>query len=208
MCIHKLFVDSHLACTIFCFNCKGWTFYGNIFWLIGHPESTAVLTFTMCYWSMKFHDIYYICRSKTSFSKSWTCSDMRRGYWVPTFRCNFFLLHPSCKHSQGAGWKRHRHGSVNPLLQIQDIPAYHVLCLSDKSTSQFPKSHVFSLGICKPVACILMHVPLSCWQGRRIKSLAGRLCATSTLWEAEEKMLPVMNSAQIQRISSQRCTHY
>lgn len=43
---------------------------------------------------MKSHDIYFICRNKTSLSKSWTCPSTRRGFWVLTFRCWYLFAAP------------------------------------------------------------------------------------------------------------------
>lgn len=154
---------------------------------------------------MKSRDIYFICRNKTSFSKSWTHPSMREDSGYSHLDASTILLHPSCKPSQGGGWERHGHGSVNPLLQIQNIPTHHVLYLPDKNSSQFLKLHNLSLGIWNPVAFIATHVALSRWHGWRIKLLDCRICAMSSPREAEEKMLPVTNSAHIKRSSSPHC---
>lgn len=156
----------------------------------------------VCYWSMKSPDIYFIRRNKTSFSKSWTRPSRREDPWYSHLDASGILVHPSYKPSQGGGRERHGHGSVNLLLQIQNISTHHVLYLPDKISSQFLKLHNLSLGTWNPVAFIPTHVALSHWHGWRIKLLDCRICAMSSPGETEKKMLPVRNSAQIKRSSS------
>lgn len=131
---------------------------------------------------------------------------MREDSGYPHLDASTILLHPSCKPSQGGGWERHGHGSINPLLWIQNIPTHHVFYLPDKSSSQFLKLHDLSLGTWNPVAFIPAHVALSRWHGWRIKLLGCRICAMSSPRVPGEKMLPVTNSAQIKK--EQLCTLY
>lgn len=150
---------------------------------------------------MKSHDIYFICRNKTSFSKSWTCPSMREDSGYSHLDASTILLHPSHKPSQGGGWDRHGHGSVNPLLQIQNIPAHHVLYLPDKISSQFLKLHNLSLGTWNSIAFIPTHVALSHWHGWRIKLLGCRICAMRTNERLRRRCF-LWETAQIKRSSS------
>lgn len=162
----------------------------------------------VCYWSMKSHDIYFMCRNKTSFSKSWTCPSTRRGFWVLTFRCKYLFAAPFMEAFSRRRMKETWTWVSQPTAANSRHPHPPCVVFGWQNTSQFPKSHVFSLEICNPIAFILTHVALSCWHGRRTNPFDCRLCATSCPQEAEEKMLPAMNSAQIKRSSSQHCTSY
>lgn len=158
----------------------------------------------MCYW--RSYDFYFSSRTKTSFSESWTNSSC--GCWACTFRCKQLLMAPFMLMFLRS-WMKDAQTRVSQCTAAASRhPRLPCVVFVWQSTSQFLKSHMFSLGIHKPVACIPTHTALSCWHGRRTKSLDCKLCVISSLWEAEEKMLPVMNSTQIKRISSQHSTHY